>query len=560
MVFSLGLATLDSSIANAQGFGGNSSRQSAAAGFGPQRSNLYQGEMSPIAPPSGNQPAQLLNYLTPPSGVTARPASSTRPDESIRPWQDTDGRESIDGLLERNADHFGTRDFVTPTQGGTEVIRQRYPDGQIQVEREMIQDAEGNYQNHGWWRLYNQSGQVIADGIFERGLMEGPWKRLHNPNEGGIFAGAPFSLFQGPFLSTATFEKGKLNGVWQVHDRSQRKVMEMTYLNGKRHGPANWWFPNGNKMREMTFHNGMIDGKLVEWDSNQRIVRDEEFIEGRKVTITTSEFPSGKKKTQLQSLDAKMVLSEPDDWWAAKPAKYEPEGEPYRSGPFAAWYENGQLEMQGQYIDDKREGQFIWWHSNGQKRVVGQFKDDLKEGNWVWWHPNGMKMAEGNYREDREVGLWLKWDDNGKIIDRRNLSDDELPDPKRSPAQLPGPVSNQEVPVPKLDEKSDELPRPDRGDPPLGGNQGDGTEARENEDLGNAIDPFLFSQPRKIPQPGFSTSPFRPRHQRSDQIDGPLLPPTNSSRATQPAGHRSDSALSESPDELLQRLFRDDLN
>ncbi len=521
--------------------------------------------MQPIVHPNGRRPAHLLNYLTPPQGVSTAPASAAQDrDETSKKNQDPQGRESIDAHIEQSIDHFGTRNDSQLTRRGTEIVRQRYPDGQIQVEREMIQDDQGNYQNHGWWRLYNRAGQVIADGIFEYGLMEGPWKRLHSANEGGIFAGAPFNQFQDPFLSTATFEKGKLNGVWQIYDRSQRKIMEITYVQGKRHGPATWWYPNGTRMREMTFHHGLIDGKLIEWDANQNVVREEEFIEGRKVSIATTQFPSGKKKTQLQSLEAKLVLKDADDWWAAKPARYETEGTPYRSGPFAAWFENGQLEMQGQFFDDLREGQFVWWHSNGQKRVAGQYKKDKKDGVWIWWHANGMKAAEGRYAEDRKVGQWLEWDENGKIINREEFTaDDRLPDPKELPTELPGPVTNQEVPSPKSN-SDDAKDKTERLDPPLGKPIDDG-ELLSFEEVNppSPLDPLstgsnVYGEALRSSTPGQST--FRPRTSDFNQPVGPLLPPpafapeSPASKADRPR-HRP---ANESTDQLLQRLFQDE--
>ena len=35
--------------------------------------------------------------------------------------------------------------------GGVEVIRERFPNSAVKVERHVTQDAEGNYYNHGLW-------------------------------------------------------------------------------------------------------------------------------------------------------------------------------------------------------------------------------------------------------------------------------------------------------------------------------------------------------------------------------------------------------------------------
>ena len=130
-----------------------------------------------------------------------------------------------------------------------ETIRQRYPDGRVQVLRHVMQDEDGDYFNQGPWKLFNRRGQVMAEGEFDQGTMHGPWRRWHASNSDGIFRTPPFNRFQGPYLSNASFNHGQLHGAWTIHDQMQRKIFEMNYEEGVRHGAARWWHPNGTLMR-----------------------------------------------------------------------------------------------------------------------------------------------------------------------------------------------------------------------------------------------------------------------------------------------------------------------
>lgn len=306
--------------------------------------------------------------------------------------------------------------------GKIEWIRQRYPDGKVQVEREVAQDADGNYFNHGNWRLFNQTGQVLAEGLFQKGLMEGPWQRWHNANDAAIFTIAPFNQFQSPFLSTATFHRGKLDGVWNIYDQNRRKIMEITYREGQRHGLAIWWFPNGVKMREVAFNQGVIDGPLMEWDQQNKATRNEEYIRGQKVVIDSKQFPNQQKQFEQYFLDPPLELDGLDQWWDAKPAPFKTTGERYAHGPIQLWYENGQPQMSGQFTKGVRDGQFTWWHRNGQKHLQGQFESGTKTGQWIWWHANGFKATQGNYVADAPTGEWVWWTEEGTIASRENLS------------------------------------------------------------------------------------------------------------------------------------------
>ncbi|MCH2177665.1 MAG: hypothetical protein MK106_02580 [Mariniblastus sp.] len=325
-----------------------------------------------------------------------------------------------------------------------ETIRTRYSDGSVQILKNVSQDKLGNFYNHGIWRLFNQKGEVLAAGQFNQGLMEGQWQRWHPANSEGLFRTQPFNQFQGPFLSTATFTKGKMDGVWALFDNERRKILEIPYRDGKRHGDANWWYPNSNKMRQASFRNGQLDGTVKEWDSQNNVVRNEEFISGKKIVRNTSFYRPKQKESEAYFLDSEMALDGTDNWWDAQPALYMPRGSAMQHGPVSAWHDNGQLKMQGQYINDNREGRYSWWHRNGQRSLAGVYETGNKTGTWIWWHPNGMKQIEGTYESDLESGIWTWWDEAGNVIATEEMT------PAAATEQLMEPKSNPGLEQPEL--------------------------------------------------------------------------------------------------------------
>ena len=331
-----------------------------------------------------------------------------------------------------------------------ETIRTRYPDGSVQILKNVSQDKLGNFYNHGVWRLFNQKGQVLAEGQFNRGLMEGQWQRWHPASSEGLFRTQPFNQFQGPFLSTATFTKGKLDGVWVLQDNERRKILEIPYRDGKRHGAATWWYPSSNKMRQVSFQKGQLDGTVKEWDSQNKLVRNDEFISGKKIVRNTSFYRPKQKESEAYFLDSELTLDGTDNWWDAQPALFIPRGDSVQHGPVSAWHDNGQLKMQGQYINDKREGRYSWWHRNGQRSLTGAYKTGNKTGTWVWWHPNGMKQIEGTYQSDLESGVWTWWDESGNVIATEEMTPAEATDELKEPIlQLNQPKSSFDLDQPE---------------------------------------------------------------------------------------------------------------
>lgn len=385
----------------------------------PERS---PGRLADFLIQTGQEPA-----LNPP-GVTPlqSPATEPLPSPESQPSAAGDsGQETEPPTNQPSSDILPPGDHRSQrpieTSGRIERIRQHYPDGKVQVEREVTQDLEGNYMNHGDWRLFGPAGQSLAEGLFQYGLMEGPWSRWHPAEPAGIFTLKPFHLFRGPFLSTATFREGQLDGVWTISDANQRKIMEMSYRAGKRHGLSAWYYPNSARMREQYYVDGWLEGPLVEWDDRGRETRREEYQRGRRVAAERQLYRPNQPRSEVFFLDARLQLAGNDDWWEAKPAAYQSSGEKVQHGPCNTWYENGQPQMQGQFTEGQKTGSWTWWHPNGQKQLAGQFEADEKTGPWIWWHPNGLKAVEGHYEHDQPAGIWMWWDENGQQTDRQNF-------------------------------------------------------------------------------------------------------------------------------------------
>jgi len=332
------------------------------------------------------------------------------------------GPDADEGSLERLPAALGRFDQPSERAGERSNVRreqviENYPNGDPRLLRTVALDREGNYYNDGPWVVKDRDGKVVAAGTYRKGVMQGQWARRHTSGEGGMFSEKPFTSFQGPFDSVATFKAGKLDGQWIVYDRAKRSIFEIGYEDGKRNGLATWFFPDTTKMRQATFKQGVLDGQVSEWDEEGRLVSKEFYTNGRKLIRNTSFYRPKVPKEESYYLDVKLRQNGLDNWWDAKPAPYLASGKQIQNGQARAWYSNRQLQYQGQFRDDKPVGRFFWWHENGNRSTVGQFnRAGDRDGRWIWWHDNGMKSIEGNYKDDQTSGVWRSWDEAGKLI------------------------------------------------------------------------------------------------------------------------------------------------
>jgi antitoxin component YwqK of YwqJK toxin-antitoxin module len=357
--------------------------------------------------------------------ATVRPTSAVAEDRlQLRVPQTFTDEPTIADLHEYTA----IGDDASTTVDEVEVVRERYANGKVRVERQVTLDADGNYVNHGTWKLFSANETVIAEGQYDMGRRVGSWTRWYGRNDSPLFSQFPFNRFKPPFASQAIFADGVMDGEWLIVDSDQRKIMQISLMGGKRNGSVITWLPNGKTHRQANYDQGVPVGDVLEADAKTgELKRVATYIEGRKIVTKTAHHRRGKqKKSEEMFLAATTVEKTPDSFWNLQLAEYTPEGKDLRHGPSKSWFENGQLQVEGFYQLDKRSGTFTYWYANGQVAATGEYSDDLPTDVWVWWHENGQKAAIGRYHNGTLIGEWRWWGDDGKLAEKKVYDGSEV--------------------------------------------------------------------------------------------------------------------------------------
>lgn len=304
-----------------------------------------------------------------------------------------------------------------------ETIRERYPNRSVKIEREVTQDEQGNYVNHGSWKMWDERGNLVAEGRYEMGAKTGRWTRWHRRGDSPLFNTLPFSQGYEPYVAQATFENDLLHGDWTIYDSKQRPLSRISFANGERHGPATLWLPSGQVVRQANYLHGDLDGEISEMGKDGKLSKTAVYQQGRRLAEKVTYFKGSRaRQTEATYLFAKLVPKTKDNFWDARFAEYEPLGNDERHGPWTTWYENGQVQIQGEYRHDQPVGQFTWWHPNGQKYAQGEYVDGRQHGVWHWWHRNGQKWTEGEYRNGEQTGQWSSWSETGRLDQQATYS------------------------------------------------------------------------------------------------------------------------------------------
>jgi antitoxin component YwqK of YwqJK toxin-antitoxin module len=311
-------------------------------------------------------------------------------------------------------------------EGAVETIRERYDDGKVKIERQVTLDADGNYVNHGEWKMLSHDGNVVAEGHYDMGKRVGTWTRWHGRQDVAELGEFPFTHFKAPFQSQANFVGDVMEGEWVITDTAQRKCFEGTLVGGKRNGTFTYYLPNGKTYRQSTYDNGVPVGDVLEADKNGDVKTAATYVDGRKAVTKTTYFRrTHQKMTEASYLAATTVERSPDDFWNLHFASYGSDGEDLRHGSAKTWFQNGTVQQDGNYQYDKKSGNFTYRYENGQVAVTGEYKNDVPDDVWVWWHENGQKAAVGKYQEGTLIGEWRWWNDDGKLVQQKTCDGTE---------------------------------------------------------------------------------------------------------------------------------------
>ncbi len=85
---------------------------------------------------------------------------------------------------------------------------------------------------------------------------------------------------------------------------------------------------------------------------------------------------------------------------------------PFESGEIQYRYSRYLAEDGKKWV---RHGLFVAYYRNGRLASEGNYVDGVEHGLWRDFHENGQLAAQGIYENGKEVGEWHFWNADGTI-------------------------------------------------------------------------------------------------------------------------------------------------
>ncbi len=94
----------------------------------------------------------------------------------------------------------------------------------------------------------------------------------------------------------------------------------------------------------------------------------------------------------------------------------------------ATYYPDGQVRLEGEYKNGKKDGHWVSYYENGHKWSEGYYTNGINNGETTTWHENGEVYYTGFYDHGHRSGTWKFYDEKGDFI--KEINYDALNDPK----------------------------------------------------------------------------------------------------------------------------------
>ena len=101
-----------------------------------------------------------------------------------------------------------------------------------------------------------------------------------------------------------------------------------------------------------------------------------------------------------------------------------------KQGAWRKFYENGRLEFEGAFLDNKPTGIFRYYYDNGSKKALIEHNVNSGRSLANFFHPNGQIMSGGIYKNQLKDSTWITFTESGLVSEISNYQNNELHGPR----------------------------------------------------------------------------------------------------------------------------------
>ena len=278
----------------------------------------------------------------------------------------------------------------------------------------------GNYttgKENGDFQEWYENGQMQSKVNYLNGNMDGAyseWFDNGQMRQQGSYVDNEF------YLTTRWNNEGGIlikdgNGKWVGKNAEGRKLWAKEYQDGRL--ISDWeykyeYFDNGQIKKESSFQGGQEDGESTIFFENGKTREEGTWKEGE--YLITNRW--NKNGNQIITDGQGSIVGKNKEGLVVWQKEYIGGRLEFDQKNEHEYYDNGQLESEIGYSENKKHGRYSMWYENGQIKAKGTNSHDAPYGYYVEWLEDGKMREEGTWTEDGENLIQNRWNKNGNQI------------------------------------------------------------------------------------------------------------------------------------------------
>ncbi len=186
---------------------------------------------------------------------------------------------------------------------------------------------------------------------------------------------------------------------------------------GRKHGKWEVSTPEGHLKYKGQFHHGTPVGEFRHFYPYKKLESVAVYSDSARVVRVQRYYKNGNLQMEGKYVDKKM-----DSTWLL----YNKKGllvkqEYYNKGvPDSTWITyysfNGKISEKVKYEDGKKQGDWIQFFADDTLKMRAHYENDTMHGEFLVNYPSGKVYKKGQYDRGFRTGTWLILDENGDIL------------------------------------------------------------------------------------------------------------------------------------------------
>lgn len=259
--------------------------------------------------------------------------------------------------------------------------------------------AQDKINPNGYTIFYYPNGMKSSEGNLVNGQPDGWWKSYNT---------------EGTMVSEGNRKNFQLDSLWVFYNDKGEKTLEIHYTEGKKNGLRIQYYPD-----EFTVENWKMDtlkGAVITYYTDSTIKKYTPYEEGK---------PHGLEKEFNQDGVVTAITNFYRGVMTRREFINRTDNFGYKQGNWKFFWDNGNLQMEGTYQNDKKNGFFKYYDEEGNFLNVEKYENDklIEDAPEIKvldkktaYHSNGQPSITATYYKGVPEGIRREFDSTGKVV------------------------------------------------------------------------------------------------------------------------------------------------